>query len=192
MENTVLIEINEKLDKIFYFILNKKSIYKFNLLNLPDTNNFSTNILDTEIFREIFNELNKKSNNCIYWFELQNEQDCSDLILRLENNREFLKENFRVIPPKNKNQNSKILYLGIRRGGIRKKDHLTNISGRIVQHLGYYHKGSTQGLQLVHWCKGIDLNVNLNVVELEDLPNDYLNVVEKILSYHLKPMCGKH
>lgn len=192
MKNTVSIEINERLDRIFDFILSQKSTYKFNLSNLPDTNNYSTNILDSGTFREIFDDLNKKRKNCIYWFELQNEQECDALILRLNNKREFLKNNFRVIPPKNKNQNSKILYLGIRRGGIRKKDNLTNISGRIVQHLGYYVKGSTQGLQLVHWCKGIDLNINLNVVELEDLPNDYLNVVKKILSYHLKPMCGKH
>lgn len=192
MKNTVSIEISERLDRIFDFILSQKSTYKFNLSNLPDLNNYTTNILDSEFFREIFNDLNKKTKNCIYWFELQNEQECTDLISILNINREFLRENFRVVPPKNKNQNSKVLYLGIRRGGIRKKDNLTNISGRIVQHLGYYVKGSTQGLQLVHWCKGVDMHINLNVVELDNLPNDYLNVAEKILSYHLKPMCGKH
>ena len=110
----------------------------------------------------------------------------------LDNNREKLSNQYRVIPPKNKNQDSNVLYVGIRRGGVRKRDQLSNLSGRIVQHLGYYERGSTQGLQLVHWCKGLDFDINLNVVELENLPNDYLNVVEKILSYHLKPLCGRH
>lgn len=176
-------------DSIEFLILSKKLIYKFNLLNLPDV---ATNILDADDFREIFIELNKKTKSCIYWFELENEQKCLEIISHLNSRREVLKSKSRVIPPKNANKNSKVLYLGIRRGGVRKRDNFTNISGRIVQHLGYYEKGSTQGLQLVHWCKGQNFEIKLNVVELENLPNDYLNVVEKILSYHLRPLCGKH
>ncbi|WP_291119948.1 hypothetical protein [Empedobacter sp. UBA7248] len=192
MTNEITEEIDQKLENIYTYILTKKNTYKFNLSHLPEINDYTTNILEAIHFDEIFKELNKKTHNCIYWFELKDEQKCLELNTLLDNNREKLSDQYRVIPPKNKNQDSNVLYVGIRRGGVRKRDQLSNLSGRIVQHLGYYERGSTQGLQLVHWCKGLDFDINLNVVELENLPNDYLNVVEKILSYHLKPLCGRH
>lgn len=190
--NEVVTEINERLDNVFKYIISKKEEFLFNLNDLPEINNYQTNILTQNGFSHIFENLNTRLNNCIYWFELKNNEDCLLLVEKLNENRTQLLQDIRVVPPRNKNQNSKILYLGIRRGGIRKRDGLTNISGRMVQHLGYYVKGTTQGLQLAHWCRGLNIPIKLNIVELNGLPNEYLNVVEKILSYHLKPLCGKH
>lgn len=192
MKNEVAIEINNKLEKIFKYITSKTVTYSFNLDDLPEVNEFKTDILKAAKFDKIFEELNNKKLNCIYWFELDDNESCKNLIARLNSRRKELQDNIRNAPPENKNSDSTVLYLGIRRGGFRKKDGLTNISGRMVQHFGYYYKGTTQGLQLVHWCKGISLDIKLNIVELEGLPNDYLNVVEKLLAYHLRPMCGKH
>jgi hypothetical protein len=192
MKNEVITEINEKFDDVSKYIINKAIQCSFKLNDLPDVNNYHTNILIQDGFSHIFNILNTIQKNCIYWFELENQEDCALLVERLNKNRTQLKENKRVVPPQNTNRCSNILYLGIRRGGFRKKDGLTKISSRIVHHLGYYYKGETQGLQLVHWCRGLDITIKLNFVELDGLPNDYLNVAEKILSYHLKPLCGKH
>lgn len=192
MNNEIAIEINERLDSIYKYIVSKNEQFTFNLRDLPELNNYQTNILTEKGFYDIFTKLNNKRDNCIYWFELENKENCEILVEYLNRNRNLLFENIRVVPPQNKNRDSNILYLGIRRGGFRKKDGLSNISGRIVQHLGYYHKGSTQGLQLIHWCNGLDMKIILNIVELNGLPNDYLNVAEKILSYHLRPLCGKH
>jgi hypothetical protein len=186
------LEINSKLDEIYNFILSKKEKFVFNLKNLPEINDYKTDILKDLHFKDIFISLNTKLNNCIYWFELQDENKCQQLVNRLKDNMGYLATIQRVVPPINKNNSSKILYLGIRRGRVRKRDNLTSISGRMVHHLGYYIKGSTQGLQLAHWAKNYDEKITLNIVELKNLPNEYLNVCEKILSYHMKPMCGRH
>src|SRR5690606_5974724 len=124
--------------------------------------------------------------HCVYWFEIKTMELASELNTLLDNNRNELNLNKRLVPVINKNTDSNILYVGIRRGGKRKYDGLSNIAGRIIQHLGYYVKGSTQGLQLIHWTNKADLDIKLNVVEFKDLPNIYLNVVEKLIAHKLK------
>lgn len=181
-----------KFDKLAQEVINEAEIFTFNLKDLPDINNYDTNIRTNINFTNIFIALDKKLNNCIYWFETKTNDHCNNLQIILNENRESLGINLRTIPVRNNNTNTNVLYVGIRRGGQRKKDKLSNISGRIAIHLGYYHKGSTQGLQLIHWAKNIDCEITLKVVEFEDLPNDYLNTIEKIIAYKLKPMCGKH
>ena len=184
--------LKEKFDKLAQEIINEAESFTFNIKDLPEINNYQTNIRKESNFTEIFIRLDQKLNSCIYWFETENNNDCKDLQKLLNDNREKLITNLRTVPVKNCNTNTNILYVGIRRGGQRKKDKLSNISGRICIHLGYYHKGSTQGLQLIHWAKNINCKINLKVVEFEDLPNEYLNTIEKIIAFKLKPMCGKH
>jgi len=185
-------EIITKFGKIGSEIIELAEVYEFKTSDLPEINDFKTDIRIDPNFSRIFEELNLKTNNCIYWFNFESERKAAKINLLLDNNREELKDKFRVIPPPNKNENSKTLYVGIRRGGVRKRDKLTNISGRMIQHLGYYDKGSTQGLQLVHWANKANASIFLHVVELVDLPDTYLNVIEGIVAYKLKPLCGKH
>jgi len=184
--------LKSKFDKLAQEVINEAETFTFNLKDLPDLNNYKTDIRKDLNFTQIFEILDKKSKNCIYWFEVESTNHCENLQVLLNENRESLLVNFRTVPVRNSNTNSNILYVGIRRGGRRQRDNLSNISGRIITHLGYYDKGSTQGLQLIHWAKDIDCKINLKVVEFEDLPNDYLNTIEKIIAFKLKPMCGKH
>ncbi|OCK42680.1 hypothetical protein BA195_13955 [Tenacibaculum soleae] len=184
--------INKNFELLTESILEQSEKYEFNLNQLPNVNEFRTDIRQDENFKQIFSELNKKESNCIYWFECESIQIATELNNLLDSKRNELKFNQRVVPVINKNIDSKIIYVGIRRGGKRKYDGLTNIAGRIIQHLGYYIKGSTQGLQLVHWTEKKNLNIKLNVIEFKELPNEYLNVVEKLVAYKLKPLCGKH
>jgi len=185
--------IKTNLEKIGEKIIEKSKVYKFKTSDLPEHNNFMTDIRHASpIFEKIFKELDLKTNNCIYWFDLVNNENAKEINSLLDIKREELKKNKRVIPPKNINVNSKTLYVGIRRGGVRRRDKLSNISGRIIQHLGYYEKGSTQGLQLVHWANQANKTIFLNVVELINIPNEYLNAIENIVAYKLKPLCGKH
>lgn len=173
-------------------ILEQAETFSFNLKQLPHVAEFTMDIRLDKNFSSIFEKLNKKEHHCLYWFEIETSELATELNILLNKNREKLKLDQRVVPVMNKNTNSNIFYVGIRRGGKRKYDGLTNISGRIIQHLGYYVNGSTQGLQLIHWANKTDLDIKLNVVEFKELPNLYLNVVEKIVAHKLKPLCGKH
>ena len=185
-------DINYNLKLVTDAIIEKVETFEFNLISLPELNGFDTDIRIDPNFKEIFNELNKKRNHCLYWFETETITECFNLNVLLDKNRVMLSNSERVVPVINGNTNSNVLYVGVRRGGVRQYDKMTNISGRIIQHLGYYKKGSTQGLQLIHWAPKIDLTMKLKVVEFEKLPNEYLNVIEKLIAFQLKPQCGKH
>lgn len=180
------------LDEIGSYIINSPKQFIFNTIDLPDVNNFNTDIVQHQSFSPLFYDLLEIKENCIYWFELESPEKCQTLLHLLESSRERLKQIPRVVPPNNSNMNSKCFYVGIRRGGYRKKDNFTNIAGRIGQHLGYYDKGTTQGLQLVHWAKEAKANITINYAQLNGIPNQYLNVLEGIIAHQLRPLCGHH
>lgn len=170
---------------------------------MPDDDNYRLDIRKFGEFLKTFNSLNIKTNDCLYWFSVSQIADSQRLKNEIEKCRESLKQqqDKRVVPVRNDNIDSNVLYVGVRQGGCRKytlinrkrvPDVLSNIAGRIIQHLGYYKKGSTQGLQLVHWTKGLDIQVTLNVIEFKDLPKDYLYIIEKLYALKLKPVLGKH
>lgn len=184
--------LTNKLDSIINEIIAEAKTYNFNLNSLPEVNGYKTDIRIDSNFSHIFNDLNLKVSNCLYWFDIKSKNKAFGLNSLLNENRALLNENKRVVPALNSNIESSILYVGIRRGGQRKYDGLTNISGRIIQHLGFYEKGSTQGLQLVHWVNKSDLEVTLFVAEFPELPNEYLEIFEKLVALKLKPLCGKH
>lgn len=85
---------------------------------------------------------------------------------------------------------TKSLYVGTRLAGYTKKWNLTNIEGRIIQHLGYYDKGSTHALQLRYWATKYKLK--LTVYELPDLNKNYYRIIEKLFALHFKPLIGRH
>ncbi len=186
------ISIKKKFDELAEEIILEAETFSFNLKDLPEIADYKTDIRKEKVFDEIYKHLDQKLNSCIYWFEVENIEDGNKLQKLLDDQRIELSNNFRTVPVKNQNINSKVLYVGIRRGGLIKKYNMSHISGRISIHLGYYIKGSTQGLQLAHWAKNVDCKVNLKVIQFEELPNEYLNTLEKILAFKLKPLCGKH
>ncbi|AWG26678.1 hypothetical protein [Flavobacterium kingsejongi] len=159
----------------------------------PTKNNKHKSIRNHERFKDLFVMLDTKVTNCLYWFEVENNNSCDLLVKHLNEIRPILKEQFRVVPVINKNNNSNVLYVGIRRGGFTEKWGLSNISGRMIQHLGYYEKGSTQGLQLAHWSLNSDIKIKINIIQFEEkFPNYYLEAFEKIIAHKLRPLCGKH
>lgn len=136
--------------------------------------------------------LNAIKSSALYWFEAETIEQAQQLKKELEDFRENGSKTLeRAIPAKNKydNTNSKVLYVGVRRGGVRKRDKLSNISGRIYQHIGCYEKGSTQSLQLHYWAKS---SLTLHVLELQEVDNNYLYILEKLFAIKLKPLLGKH
>lgn len=188
-------------DELIETLKNNADSFSFNLNDLPNAFEYtpsptkldSQNIRTHIKFDTLFRTLDNKRNSCLYWFELENEIDCNNLISVLNNNRISLIERERTVPVINTNFNSNVLYLGIRRGGYTKKWELSNISGRMIQHLGYYYKGSTQGLQLAHWAVDTGFDIKLNVTQFEyGFPNEYLEAFEKIMAHKLRPLCGKH
>jgi len=166
---------------------------KFNIKDLPDCQNFNHSPNLDPRFRYLFEELDTMDKSCLYWFKVQNEEKAAELnnkINKYRLNRGL--DGYRSIPATNKNERGTILYVGIRRGG-KTKYGLTNIVGRINQHLGYYKTATTQGLQLIHCAKNFDCEITLNVVQFEDLQNNmYLNIIEKKVAQRLKPLCGRH
>lgn len=184
--------ITHKLEEVGDYILPLAKKFTFKSSELPDTNDFKTDIVKHPIFSSFFNELLDIKENCVYWFSTDSVDKCKTLNDLLNVNRESLTAVPRIVPPDNKNVNSNILYVGMRLGGFRKRDDFTHIAGRMVQHLGYYEKGSTQGLQLVHWAKPAKIDITINFVPFNDLPNQLLVVLEGILAHQLKPLCGKH
>jgi len=163
----------------------------FNTKDLPHHNNYShfPNI-NPDFQTIIFTKLNAISkNHCLYWFELENEEKATELVNLLNDYRKI--EGCKTVPPENKNKNSKVLYLGVRQGGVIKSG-LTNIEGRMNQHLGYYNMATTQGLQLYEYAKGKDFNITIKVVEFEGMEAYCLNVIEKLLAKKMMPLSGKH
>ena len=164
----------------------------FNTNQLPPINNFNTDIRQNSSFTKMFELLNTKKGFCIYWFECENEDLATELVTIFKDELQNLSAAERTIPPFSIYSNSKVLYVGVRQGGYRKYDGLTNIAGRIIQHLGYYDKGSTGAIHLAHWAMDKSFEVTLNVIELELLEKEYLYIIEKLFALSLKPLFGKH
>ena len=179
-------------------IIENKEIYHFKF----NTNQLTKHkIWEDDFFRKMFEELNSKVNHCLYWFSVNDEKTGNLLKELLDNQRDVLKSNGRTIPAINKNVDSNILYVGVRKGGFRKytiKNRkrvpapLSSIAGRIIQHLGYYDVGTTQGLQLNYWVNNIEIDVTLNIIEYPNLQDEFLYIIEKLYAIKLRPVFGKH
>ena len=185
-----------------YIKHSKKESFTFKLNELPFHDNYSMDIRKHNQFIPLFQSLNSKKHHCLYWFSTSTEKDALHLKKLIENKRYQLlnQQDKRVIPAKNDNR-SNVIYLGVRKKGGRKytminrkriNDELSNISGRIIQHLGYYRKGSTQGLQLAHWSNEEEIDITLNIIEFPNLSDAYLYIIEKLYAIELKPILGKH
>lgn len=66
------------------------------------------------------------------------------------------------------------------------------IWGIIIQHLGYYKVKQTQGLQLFHWAKGLNLILEIHMYEFEENIEELISIFEIELAKEKKPIIGKH
>ncbi|MEE1899565.1 hypothetical protein V1389_14545 [Flavobacterium rakeshii] len=193
-------DFNKTFSELADHVIKEATGHTFNLAGLPPYDDVQPKIEGVEKVNirlhgeliPLFQFLDSKENHCLYWFELEDNDSCMKLNEILNEKREALRP-FRTVPCTNKNSNSNVLYVGIRRGGFTKKYELSNIAGRMIQHLGYYQVGTTQGLQLIHWAAESNLKVTIKVYEFEkEFPNHYLGSMEKIVAHKLQPLSGKH
>lgn len=188
--DSILNEIAENI----YENRNNDSFYnklELNTNQLIDHENYTKFVNSSGELVPIFKKLNEiKENHCLYWFELENEELANKLSIELNSYR---LNGIKKVPASNKNKNSKVLYVGIRQGGYTKHNNLTNITGRICQHLGYYKEASTQGLQLYEYSRNKGYKITIKVVEFKRFKHaKYLNIIEKLVAQKLKPLCGSH
>ncbi len=186
------VKIQSKLNRLAKKIIKNADKHEFNLLDLPDLTFLDVSIRKESPLKAFFEELDKKTEDCLYWFEVDDIQMGNRLQTLLNEKRSHLKEIGRKVPIESKYVGSNVLYVGVRHGGFTIKYNLSNLSARIREHLGYYKVGSAQGLQLAHWARNVDCKVTLKVVEFDNLPKEYLTTIEKIVAYKLKPLCGIH
>ncbi len=131
-----------------------KCTYKFpfNTKDLPDRITVDKNDYSIKGFETLFNDLDKKKNHCLYWFEI-NQENKRYVLLNMLNNYRAKKE--RTVPASATKKvycdNSHVFYVGVRRGypNPNSNQQHSNICRRIYQHLGYYHTAKTQNPQLL-------------------------------------------
>lgn len=148
--------------------------------------NLDSSLVDQfEIISEHLKEITKP---VLYWFECKSLEDAQEL------KNLFIKKKTRLIavPPVN-DIVSKVLYLGVRQGGIyKRKGTFSKIKGRIYHHFGLYKIETTQGLKLEKWAIMTGKTLKLNIIEFDIKENQYLYILEKLYALELKPMFGKH
>lgn len=137
----------------------------------------------SERFKEQFEHIRKLTGPVLYWFEIKsgvNNQDIRNRIIEYSQS-----SNAKAIPALKKHfdPDSNCLYVG----KVKKA-----IWGRIIQHLGYYKVNQTQGLQLFHWAKGLNLILEIHLYEFEEGIEDIISIFEIELAKHKKPIIGKH
>ena len=147
--------------------------------------------VDSEnVEKSLVNRLESLGNkqNCIYIFELENENNIEAVKNNFEQKKKDKKEQkFQYnLPKNNKVENSKVLYVGS------KKDELQN---RIYQHLGINlgnQNGSTYALYLSKWWQKDFPNVKITAYSLqEDVSYTQLVFIEDCFSEILNPLFGK-
>ena len=80
---------------------------------------------------------------------------------------------------------SRVLYVG-------KVKMKSGFLGRVFQHLSFSDTKRTQGMQLCHYARGLDLKLELTVFEFETDMADLLPILEKAVASQLKSLLGKH
>ena len=80
---------------------------------------------------------------------------------------------------------SRVLYVG-------KVKVKSGFLARVIQHLGFWSAEKTQGMQLCHYARGLNLKLALTVLEFETDMADLLPLLEKAVASQLKPLLGKH
>ena len=132
-------------------------------------------------FKPIFEDLKKAP--VLYWFEIISLTDRKSIRTALETYKDSTSPRatpaLRVVS----DQPTDVLYVG------KVKSSFPN---RLLQHLGYFGVPATQGLQLRHWARDLDLQLTLNVIEFEAGMAELMAVLEYALAKELRPLIGKH
>ena len=135
---------------------------------------------DTE-HSAVFKQLAAIKGPVVYFFEIISSISPAEVLSAAES----YKGGSRIMPAfrSNPDNTSQVLYVGKVK---------SNFQARVVQHLGFSRTAATQGLQMYHWTRGLDLKVELTVLEFKVDMADLLPLIEKAIATQLKPLLGKH
>ena len=132
--------------------------------------------LDT--FFETIAEINEPT---VYWFTIQSHHDSKQIYDRMLTARKTVHRRF---PAQVEYRGaSKTLYVG-------KVN--SDLSSRMITHLGYDERPNQQGLQLFHWARKMGLKLELNCIVLKKELKDLIYFFEAQVSQELKPIIGKY
>ncbi len=139
--------------------------------------------MSADVFKIIIE--NKKP--CLYFFEF-NKNDREKIIssyeIFIDEQKKKLSSDRRVSPATKKKypNDTSILYVGKSKG--------RNV-GRLIVHLGYYDKGGTAGLQLIHWAKKLKIDITYHVFYFPLELRDFVDPLEISIARSLNPLLGK-
>jgi hypothetical protein len=187
------LHLNEVISEIVSEEKDHFLIGSFNTNDLFDHNQYTVFPYTNPDFNHRINKLDHFTGDCLYWFETNNKKDAKTLNGLLCKYRSTKgTRSYRAVPTTNKLENKgSVIYVGVRKGK-QKKQGLTNIMGRINQHLGYYKNQKTQGLQLYDWARDTNIEIALHVVHFDQDLGALLYVLEKKMAHQLRPHCGRH
>jgi hypothetical protein len=125
-----------------------------------------------------FNSINKVP--AIYYFIIKSKIEPNIVVHHLNI---YKKSKQRSCPKidKKRNLESRYLYCGSIKKGIH---------GRLIQHLGFGSK-NTYGLQLVHWAKKLNLELEFNYCFLDPKYVEFTELIESSLALKINPLVGK-
>lgn len=164
-----------------------KSYKKYNFIidsDLLEEKYLYENIIKSDTYKSLFEELMKIKGPCVYFFKINSEFILQEIIENLDNYK-IIPENRSTPAIKKHISESNILYVGkVKR----------NIYGRLIQHLGFHKNHQTQGLQLFHWItkNNVKLNLDFTIYEFDYNMIEIVSLYENELAKFLKPIIGKH
>jgi hypothetical protein len=160
--------------------------YKVFELDIDDLEDFShVDIRDSAKHKELFAALAEKEMRgpALYVFELLPDTDNARLLQQLYTYRSTAGS--KAVPAMRKHPNTDSTYLYV---GKVKKD----FWGRLIQHMGFYKNGQTQGLQLYHWMRGSGAKLRVHVHVFPKGLEELMGRLEVQMAQQLHPLIGKH
>ena len=131
--------------------------------------------------KDYFKNLKKLSKHpVIYYFKIKSQHN-SNLILN--SLRKYKEENKRSCPKIDDKRNKESIFLYC--GSIKK-----GLQDRFIQHLGFGSE-HTYALQLCHWAKEQNLELEFHYAKLDVEYKDFTELVESALADKIEPLVGK-
>ena len=173
-------QVAKPLAHVAEFGAKKVHTFIFDIDHLPDFSGES--VRAHAAHKTVFDEIETIKGPVVYFFEIISAHSSETVRAAAKSY-----SGPRVMPAfRNENKidfNSRILYVGKVK---------SNFLARVLQHLGYCGTEETQGMQLCHYARGLDLKLELTVFEFEADMADLLPLLEKAVASQLKPLLGKH
>jgi hypothetical protein len=150
--------------------------------HIPTRKDWPVELKESGMAGIFYNRLPEDHKPCLYRFEIvdgQSREEIFSAYLRFHQNNGGRAT---AAVKKTIDYNTDTLYVGKVKLRLR---------GRMVVHTGHYAVGSTAGLQLACWAKGIGLRLRVHVVEFEEEMAPFVSSLELDYSRDFRPLIGK-